>query len=193
MSEIELVSVLPSHSSGIEKAMEGAGTKSIRQTIPKVWDVDECPEELLPWLAHTLSVDSWQQNWGEARKRDVIRASVDVHKHKGTLYAVKRAIEALGYEASVAEWHNLETPGAPYTYELVFDQREVPALLEDLRRAVAAVDQAKSVRSHMTTLRVRALTLAEATTGMVVLSGTETNVNCHFYGATFSEHVVVVP
>ncbi len=73
--------------------------------IRKLHEPTECPAALLPWLAYSLSVDVWDDAWDEAKKRRVIAASVDIHRHKGTVGAVKRTLAALGVKNSkIIEW-----------------------------------------------------------------------------------------
>lgn len=55
------------------------------------------PVEMLDVLAWELSVDDWDTDWPEHRKRDVLLTAHDVHRHKGTPYGVLTAIEAMGY------------------------------------------------------------------------------------------------
>lgn len=180
MSEIDLVSVLPPHSSGLEAGIETGGTIPVRQEVPATWNVETCPVELLPWLGHALSVDTWSDTWQETKKRAVIRASIDVHRQKGTLYAVQRAINALGFTARVVEWHRAETPGDPFTYQLVFDQREVPALLSDIQLAIRTVDLVKPVRAHMSDVRIRINALAGPNTANFSKSGDVVTVSPRF-------------
>lgn len=72
--------------------------------IRRVVDPDLCPVELLDWLAFAKSVDAWDRDWSEARKRAVIRASPEVHRIKGTRKAVRLALEALGVSSRIREW-----------------------------------------------------------------------------------------
>lgn len=66
-------------------------------------DPDNCPADLLPWLAWALSVDHWSPDWSEEEKREVCRVSRRVHRHKGTLGAVKDALAALGITLQIIE------------------------------------------------------------------------------------------
>ncbi|EKQ5242665.1 phage tail protein I [Escherichia coli] len=56
-----------------------------------------CPANLLPWLAWSFSVDRWDDKWPEATKRAVIRDAYFIHCHKGTIGAIRRVVEPLGY------------------------------------------------------------------------------------------------
>ncbi|WP_282338502.1 phage tail protein I [Pseudomonas sp. PS02288] len=55
----------------------------------------KCPSGLLPFLAWEMSVDEWNPAWADDVKRRVIAQSTTVHRHKGTLGAVRRALEAI--------------------------------------------------------------------------------------------------
>ena len=61
-------------------------------------------EALLPWLAWAMSIDEWNENWSAASKRTMLKQSVAIHKHKGTVGAVKRALKALNIEFEFLEW-----------------------------------------------------------------------------------------
>lgn len=66
-------------------------------------DPDNCPADLLPWLAWALSVDHWSPDWSEEKKREVCRVSRSVHRHKGTIGAVEKALAALGITLQIIE------------------------------------------------------------------------------------------
>ncbi len=78
--------------------------KLIPKYIASQWDPYNCPVEMLPWLAWSLSVDNWQENWPEHVQRDVVANAVKVHKHKGTVGAVKRALASLHLKIEFFEW-----------------------------------------------------------------------------------------
>lgn len=55
-----------------------------------------CPAAALPWLAWERSVEQFDAAADEAQQRALIRASLDVHRHKGTVAAVREVFRALG-------------------------------------------------------------------------------------------------
>ena len=67
------------------------------QILVDVTDPDLCPVEVLPFLAWAYSVDEWPEGATEAEKRTIIKASVGIHRRKGTLQAIKDILEAAGY------------------------------------------------------------------------------------------------
>lgn len=96
--ERNLHKALPSGSSKIERGMVYAfDTPPHERVIPLLWDVDECPLGLLPWLAWALNVDTWSSDWPESYKRQVIRNAQTIQAIKGTIGAVKQALTDLGH------------------------------------------------------------------------------------------------
>lgn len=95
-----LKSLLPPSASALERAIEAATARigDIPVLISRVWNPATCPAELLPWLAWALSVDTWDSSWSERTKRDVIASSYDVHRHKGSVWSIKEAIRAAGFQ-----------------------------------------------------------------------------------------------
>lgn len=98
----QITTVLPPHSTLLEKAIEAAAMWTVRNvTFPKVNDPDECPPELLSWLAWAVSVDDWDNDWPVETKRKVIRESFEIHRRKGTIGSVRAAISAFGFGNAV--------------------------------------------------------------------------------------------
>lgn len=93
------VSILPPNATPAERAFEAAlaGLCDLPVPVGDLWNPARCPAALLPWLAWALSVDDWDSTWSEERKRAVIAASVEVHRHKGTVGSVRRALRAAGW------------------------------------------------------------------------------------------------
>lgn len=90
-------SLLPYNATAAERALEAAGTAAISLPIPDgLRDPWRCPAPLLPWLAWSLSVDEWSPDWTEEVKRSTIAASIMVHRRKGTVWAMRRALAAAG-------------------------------------------------------------------------------------------------
>lgn len=90
-------SLLPPNATPLECAVEEVTTVPLRILNATLWNPEEVPAELLPWLAHSLSVDTWESDWAESTKREVIRASVQVHRIKGTRASIRAAIRAAGF------------------------------------------------------------------------------------------------
>lgn len=99
-------SLLPMNATRIERSIEATTSRvgAVSVPITDLWNPDRCPLSLLPWLAWTLSVDNWNSDWSETTKREVLRQSVDVHRRKGTVGAVKKALKTSGFgDATLVE------------------------------------------------------------------------------------------
>lgn len=87
-------SLLPYNSSVFEHSIGKVAKKStaLPVEIDTLFNPDTCPAHLLGHLAWSLSVDAWDSNLSERVKRGLCRFSIEVHKSKGTVHAIKRAL-----------------------------------------------------------------------------------------------------
>lgn len=146
--------LLPVGSSALEVAATKAAAEIERVPVPlrQLWDPWQCPVALLPWLAWALSVDRWDFTWPEATKRSVIAASFYVHQHKGTISALRRVIEPLGFLIEVREWWQLnEEPGTFRLVVGVLDQGITDEMYHELERLI---EDAKPASRHLTGLAI---------------------------------------
>lgn len=91
-------SLLPPNASPLERALAaGAAMAHEPERIAALWDAATCPPALLPWLAWALSVDVWDDAWGEAAQRAAVAGSIAWHRKKGTPWAVKQALAGAGF------------------------------------------------------------------------------------------------
>lgn len=91
-----MTSLLPSNSTPVERAIESATDRPVPTPIRDLWNPERCPAAVLPWLAWALSVDDWDASWTEEVQRGVIAASVEIHRRKGTIWAMQRALQVAG-------------------------------------------------------------------------------------------------
>lgn len=145
-----MADLLPKNSTTLEKNLSATTDFSgIDVPIRDVWNPDRCPLKLLPWLAWAFSVDEWDASWTEQQKRDAIKASYSVHRHKGTIGAVKSALAALGFSVRVQEWFNQIPAGEPYTFRLLIDVDQIGFDLNGLEKMQKVVESSKNLRSHL--------------------------------------------
>ncbi|WP_324026097.1 phage tail protein I [Aeromonas caviae] len=167
--------LLPPSATPQERAL--AETAARVSTVPTpardLWNPDTCPVELLPWLAWAFSLDDWDMTWTEAQQRAAVKASYSVHRYKGTIGSVKDALQALGLGVQVQEWFNQIPAGDPYTYRLLLEVNQYGVSLAQLETIQAVVENAKNLRSHMTTLDLTVASNATVYIGAVALSGNE--------------------
>ena len=109
---------LPLNSTPLELAVEAANYENTLIPLRSLYNADTCPEHLLPYLASAWSVDRWNNNWTQEAKRTAIRSAYDVHARKGTIGALRRVVEPLGYLIDVVEWFDTVPEGVPGTFAL---------------------------------------------------------------------------
>lgn len=143
--------LLPPNATALERALVQAAARAadIPVPIPALWNVDTCPAALLPWLAWALAVEVWRSDWPEAVKRQRIRASVNVHRRKGTAASVREVVASFGANLALREWWQQTPPGAPHTFDVTLSI--APNLPQDATfqgDVITAIEQTKPARSH---------------------------------------------
>lgn len=149
--------LLPPNATQQEQALsETVGRLSdVPVLVRESWNPDSCPASLLPWLAWAFSVDEWDASWAEAEKRGVIKDSLLVHKKKGTIGAIDRALKPLGYLIDVQEWFEDSPPATPFTFKLVVGTGSKPVEPELYPRLMRVVNANKNLRSQMTGMTIK--------------------------------------
>ncbi|CAM6947916.1 MULTISPECIES: phage tail protein I [Enterobacter] len=146
--------LLPVGSSSLEVAAARACADIENTPVPlrHLWSADTCPANLLPWLAWAFSVDRWDENWPEATKREVIRAAWFIHAHKGTIGAVRRVVEPLGYLINVTEWWQTNDPPGTFRLDIgVLDTGITEEMYYEMERLIA---DAKPASRHLIGLNI---------------------------------------
>lgn len=150
--------LLPNNSTAIERALAQLDADGIggldAQIIRRVHSIDETPEKFLPFLAWERSVDEWNVSWSVEVKREVVRKAYEVHRFKGTAWAVIEAIKATGMGAKVEEW--FEYDGDPYKFRLTIDLTPTQVWLgQDIDTLVRTALKTKNARSFLENVIVR--------------------------------------
>ncbi|KFC13101.1 tail protein I [Trabulsiella guamensis ATCC 49490] len=143
--------ILAPTATAAERAIDRANAKTLEalpvNLIRWVKNPDLCPVELLPWLAWEYSVDTWNTNWTEQEKRDAIRRAPFIHRHRGTVAAVRRALVDSPFGTDIVQWFEQTPPGDPYTFMLNVEQKDLPVSALDHQDLKHAVMRAKNLRS----------------------------------------------
>jgi phage tail P2-like protein len=170
--------LLPANSTAAERALAEATARisDVPTMSRQVWSPADCPSELLPWLAWAFSVDDWDANWTDAQKRGAIASSAAVHRHKGTIGAVVKALAGLGFDVQLQEWFNQVPEGPAYTFRLLLNVDQVGISSGALSRIMSVVESTKNLRSHLDTIVPGVTTKAKLFIGGVSCTGSELTV-----------------
>ncbi|MCC5467615.1 phage tail protein I [Pelosinus baikalensis] len=125
-------------------------SQSIRECIILA-RLDELQEEVVDLLAWQYHVDFYDAELSITQKRNLVRTSIDAHRHKGTPYAVELVVKAIFEEAIVQEW--FEYGGEPYHFKI--DVRDDTLQSDTVKRLIRAINTVKNTRSWLETIIVR--------------------------------------
>lgn len=114
--------------------------------------IDTVSAEALSWLAeqfHVMGDEGWNAAHDDAARRALIKSAIELHRYKGTPWAVRQALATIGLERVklVENWQ--VSPRRPaYTFRALFPPE--PALQDagQVRRIRGLIDEYKNLRSH---------------------------------------------
>lgn len=165
-------SLLPPNATKLLRDLESVFGKSF--DLPAlnryVINPDLAPTHILPWLAWGLSVDDWNDEWSDEVKKNVIKSSIEVHRKKGTIGALKRALVALNYQnIKIEEW--FQYSGKPYHFKVNFEVIEAGFDFFSLSEIERVVKNNKNVRSYLEDLKAYLTTKpALVSVGIILVS-----------------------
>ncbi len=143
-------SLLPPNATTLEHATAKACAAMAALSVPlrALWNPAICPVPLLPYLAWSVSVNYWESTWPQATKRAVIQASCLMHQRKGTMWALRQALEPLGYQLTLKEWWQQIPPDTPGTFRLSLKAKH--SISDTARRELERlIDEVKPVSRHL--------------------------------------------
>ncbi|MDR8368609.1 phage tail protein I [Pseudomonas lactis] len=170
--------LLPGNATSLERQAAQALAQIQRVPIPlrQLWNPNTCPVDLLPYLAWSFSVDRWDSKWPEAAKRAAIRSSHYIHSRKGTIGALRRVVEPLGYLIEVLEWWQTTPEGVPGTFALKVGLLETGITEEMYQELTWLIDDAKPLTRHLTGLAISLESTGTVFIGVSVYEGDELSV-----------------
>lgn len=147
-------SLLPPNATELERALElllDTRINDIATPLRDIWSAENCPENLLPWLAWALSVDQWSADWPLNVRRARVAAAISIQRIKGTAQSVIDVVASFGGDVIVREWFQFDPPREPHTFDLTVTlggQSAGAPTSEFIDAVIAEVFRTKPVRSH---------------------------------------------
>ena len=131
----------------IAEALDGQLVKVWEELInvviyPRIDEIED--EKLLDLLGWQCHIEGWELARTIEDKRRLIKSAIELHRHKGTPYAIKKVLEALGLEGQVKEW--FEYGGEPYKFKVHVSSIPSEELWEKL---VKLINEYKNERSWL--------------------------------------------
>lgn len=182
-------SLLPPGSSAFENRLAAACATISGLDVPlrDLWNPWRCPAQFLPYLAWAFSVDRWEETWTESAKREAVSDAFWIHQRKGTIAAVERVVESLGYSMALTEWWKVSDPAG--TFRISIDVNDVginASMIDELERIIG---DAKPVSRHISNLTISTASKGDVYIGCATPDGEIINVfpegyappDCIFY------------
>jgi phage tail P2-like protein len=117
-----------------------------------VYLIDTVSEEALSFLAEQFEVLGYKGMRLAAttqQKREVIKRAIELHRFKGTVWAVKEALKTIGYPDAILTEHVQSGPGGWATFRIEIDAGNNPISAQAVDELVRMIDEYKNVRSHL--------------------------------------------
>ena len=135
---------------------------------------DKTEESALVHLAeqfHITGNEGWTYCKTTEEKRNLLKNSLNLHKYRGTKFALKRALNILGIESDVYEWFQYN--GTPYYFKVSVEMQN-RAFDDDFEKILLdTIFANKNVRSKMETLIVHLLQVVNAKFASAVITSEE--------------------
>lgn len=150
MSNKNNKSLLPINLTELLKNIEETGCKitELEAKNKYVFNADLASENILPWVAWGFSVDDWNDAWEVDIKRNIIKTSLTLHRQKGTIGALKKALSAFNFvDIKIEEW--FEYGGDPYFFKVYFDIPYAGFDINILPEIAKVIQNTKNARSHL--------------------------------------------
>ena len=112
-----------------------------------IYIIDNQSEEILNWLAWQFHVEGWELANSIEEKRNLIKNAIELHRYKGTKWAILQVLKALNLSGEIKEW--FEYGGEPYKFkvDLGVQDREITPELRD--KLINLINEYKNERSWL--------------------------------------------
>ncbi|HBX3101642.1 TPA: phage tail protein I [Klebsiella pneumoniae] len=169
-------SLMANGSSLLEQRTAAACASISDLSVPlrDLWNPWKCPVKFLPYLAWAFSVDRWEETWSETEKRQAVSDAFWIHQRKGTVAAIRRVIETLGYSMTLQEWWEVADPAG--TFRLEVDLNDIGITESMIKELERIIGDAKPVSRHISQLTLLVNSNGVEKLGAVMFDGEITTV-----------------
>lgn len=120
-----------------------------------IYIFDSVNESALIHLAeqfHITGNEGWINCKTVEEKRNLIKNSLNLHRYKGTKYALVRVLDILGLNGEVSEWFEYE--GNPYYFKVSLTSFSFSSDNKLLNNLIDLINEYKNVRSHLESIEL---------------------------------------
>jgi len=128
---------------GLDTQLQKVWEELINVVIyPRINEIED--EKLLDLLGWQFHIEGWELARTIEDKRRLIKSAIELHRYKGTKYALLKVLEALDLEGQVKEW--FEYGGEPYRFKVYVSSIPSEELWEKL---IHLINEYKNERSWL--------------------------------------------
>jgi len=109
--------------------------------------IDALPEEALDLLAWQFHIEGYELAQTTEEKRNLIKSAIELHRYKGTKYAIKKVLEALNLQGRIWEW--FEYGGQPYRFKIDIYSNNKFISPQTETKLLELIHRYKNERSHL--------------------------------------------
>ena len=112
--------------------------------------IDNVPADALPHLAeqyHITGNEGWIQALSDTEKRNLIKSSITMQRHKATKFAIEEIFKTLNIVGHVEEWFNYG--GQPYYFKVILQIFNRSINEETENKLIALINEYKNERSWL--------------------------------------------
>ncbi|MFM1655661.1 phage tail protein I [Brevibacillus sp. B_LB10_24] len=122
---------------------------SAAERLPFLANLDSLDEQWLDELLWQFHAEGIEFAETPEEKRELIRNSIEIHRTKGTRYALERILEILSMEGVIEEWWEFD--GDPFTFRIDVNIKSDRVITDEkLNLLEKLVNGFKNTRSHLT-------------------------------------------
>ena len=117
-----------------------------------VYLVDTVNTSVLPGLAEQFHIlgEGWQFARNDDERRLLLKRAIELHRYKGTPWAIKQVLETLSLNGQIREW--FDYGGQPFYFRIDVDLSDRGIDEATYDALVELVTEYKNVRSHLEAL-----------------------------------------
>jgi phage tail P2-like protein len=123
-----------------------------------VYLVDNVPAAALPLLAaqfDVLGYKGWRLATTEQDQRNLIKRAIELHRYKGTPWAVKEALKSIGFTDIELVEHVPEMHWA--TFRVIITNENVLLTEQSITDIISMINEYKNARSHLVDVQMKLL------------------------------------
>lgn len=112
-----------------------------------IYIINNVDASVLPHLAWQFHIEGWELAETVAEKRALIKKAIELHRYKGTKWALLNVLKELSLKGDIKEW--FEYGGEPYHFKVEITSIAKQLTIKKVQSLYRLIDEYKNVRSWL--------------------------------------------